>query len=73
VIGYSLATPIADALARNRRRESHRRVPDVAISATAKKLSWPRFVEGFDRLYAVSVARLEWKAEDESRRGGPST
>ena len=56
VISYYFATPVADALKRNRQREGHERVPDVAIYATAKKLAPPSHAEGFDQLYAVSIS-----------------
>jgi predicted kinase len=55
IAGYYFVTPVADALARNRRREGRERVPDVAIYATAKKLVPPSYAEGFDRLYVVRI------------------
>jgi predicted kinase len=71
IVGYYFVTPLADALARNRRREGRERVPDVAIYATAKKLVPPSYAEGFDRLYAVRIGEdggfevEEWRAEGE--------
>jgi predicted kinase len=55
VIGYFFHTDAAAALRRNRSREGHARVPDVAIFATRKKLQPPSYEEGFDRLFDVTL------------------
>ncbi|APR82133.1 Hypothetical protein A7982_07482 [Minicystis rosea] len=73
VVGYYFATPMADALARNARREGRARVPDVGVFAIAKKMHRPSRAEGFDALYCVRVvgddfAIEEWKEDiDEAR------
>ena len=53
VIGYLMRTGVENCLERNRGREGKARVPDVAIYATARKLEWPDYDEGFDELYLV--------------------
>ena len=55
VVGYFFPTEAKDALRRNRLREGHERVPDVAIFATRKRLEPPSYDEGFDQLYIVSL------------------
>ena len=53
VIGYVMRTGVENCLHRNSEREGKARVPDVAIYATARKLEWPSYEEGFDELYEV--------------------
>ena len=53
VIGYVMRTGVEHCLTRNRERAGKARVPDVAIYATARKLEWPSYGEGFDELYLV--------------------
>jgi predicted kinase len=55
IVGYALATTVADSLARNRSREGRARVPAVAIHAAAKRFERPRAGEGFDRLERVEA------------------
>lgn len=57
VVGFYLASPVADCLRRNAAREGAARVPDVALLATAKKLEPPSLTEGFDRLSRVSIGQ----------------
>ena len=42
-----------ESLERNRQRQGHARVPDLAIFATRKALVLPSYAEGLDRLYRV--------------------
>ncbi len=56
VVGYYFDTPVAEAIARNRRRAGPARVPDVAIYAAARRLEPPAPAEGFDALYRVTFA-----------------
>jgi predicted kinase len=53
ITGYYFEPSIAASLQRNRERQGHARVPDIAIFATRKKLVPPSLAEGFDRLYSV--------------------
>lgn len=55
VSGYFFAEPLKACLERNRGREGRARVPDVALYATAKKLTPPTYAEGFDQLYTVRI------------------
>ena len=55
VAGYFFPTEARDSLRRNRARDGHDRVPDVAIFATRKRLEVPTYEEGFDHLYIVAV------------------
>lgn len=59
VVGYFFVTDARDALRRNRMRERHERVPDVAIFASRKKLEPPTLAEGFDRLFSVRMIEGE--------------
>lgn len=56
IVGYHIDTPPRVCVARNRRREGHARVPNVAIFTVAKRFVPPRPEEGFDRLEVVSTA-----------------
>ena len=55
VVGYFFATRVADAVARNERREGRARVPLVGIYATAKRLQPPSPDEGFGALFRVRL------------------
>jgi predicted kinase len=55
VVGYYFDASTRDAVGRNRRREGHQRVPDVAIFTKAKRMVLPTLSEGFDELYRVSI------------------
>lgn len=55
VIGYYFTATTREAVGRNRAREGKQRVPDVAIFATAKRMTAPRRDEGFDELYRVAI------------------
>ena len=55
VVGYFFDSELRECLERNRCREGRERVPDVALYATAKKLSPPSYEEGFDELYRVRL------------------
>ena len=55
VIGYYFTATTRECVGRNRGREGKERVPDVAIFATAKRMTPPALDEGFDRLFRVSV------------------
>jgi len=71
VTGYFFPTDVHAAVRRNHAREGRARVPDVAIYATAKKLTPPTPDEGFTRLYAVRLADagaydiIPWNAHEE--------
>ena len=75
VIGYYFASRLTECLERNRQREGKARVPDVAIYATARRLQFPSYAEGFGHLYYVRVGENgnfvveEWEAVDETRHG----
>jgi predicted kinase len=56
VVGYFFKATTREAVGRNRGREGKARVPDVAIFTAAKRLALPAAEEGFDELYAVSIA-----------------
>ncbi len=55
IVGYHFDSGVRDCLARNARREGKKRVPDVAVFATAKRLVPPSRDEGFDELYRVRL------------------
>ena len=53
VVGYAIATDIAECSRRNGGRVGRERVPEVAIRAAAKRFQRPTPAEGFDRLEGV--------------------
>ena len=53
---YHFGAPLAECLARNRKREGKARVPDVALFVAQKRLEPPADDEGFDARYEVSLA-----------------
>ncbi len=55
IVGYYFESQVRKCLDRNRQRTGKARVPDVALYATAKKLTRPSYSEGFDRLYVVRI------------------
>lgn len=56
VVGFYFTASTREAVGRNRGREGKQRVPDVAIFTKAKQMVVPARGEGFDELYAVSIA-----------------
>ncbi|NJC73381.1 ATP-binding protein [Planosporangium thailandense] len=52
-VGYWFPPDPAVSLARNAQREGRKRVPDVGLFSTLKRLTRPSFDEGFDALYTV--------------------
>ena len=55
VHGYYFSSKIKEALARNSLRIGKKKVPDVAILASSKRLQLPAANEGFDKLFYVSI------------------
>ncbi len=55
IVGYFFESTPRECLSRNARREGKAKVPDVAIFATAKKLTPPSPAEGFDELFRVRL------------------
>ncbi len=55
VVGYYLASAIADCLERNSQRHGKTRVPDQAVLAGHRKLELPSMSEGFDKLFYVRI------------------
>lgn len=53
--GYYFKSSIEDCLLRNSKREGKARIPDVGVRATFKKLEYPSYEEGFDKLYFVAI------------------
>jgi predicted kinase len=53
ILGYYFESKLADAIDRNRQRDSKQQIPDVGIRATYARLQLPRYAEGFDKLYYV--------------------
>jgi predicted kinase len=56
VIGYYLESKVEDSLQRNSLRAEKKRVPEVAIFSTVKRLSRPSLEEGFNKLFHVRMA-----------------
>ena len=55
VTGYYFQAKPAEALARNALRSGKARVPDKGVLGTYKRLELPRYAEGFDQLFYVSI------------------
>ncbi len=53
VVGYFFEPDVQQSIARNHQRLMAKRVPDVAIYVTAKRLVRPSLAEGFDQLFSV--------------------
>lgn len=56
IIGYYLESKVEESLKRNADRPEKKRVPDVAIFSTIKRLARPSLEEGFNRLFHVRMA-----------------
>lgn len=56
VIGYYLESKVEDSLQRNSQRPEKKRVPEVAIFSTVKRLARPSLDEGFNKLFYVHMA-----------------
>lgn len=56
VVGFFFDSRLEDCLERNRRRKGRERVPDKALYIALSRLKPPEPIEGFDRLYRVSLA-----------------
>jgi predicted kinase len=56
IIGYYLESKVEESLKRNADRPEKKRVPEVAIFSTIKRLARPSLEEGFDRLFHVQMA-----------------
>lgn len=53
VVGYWFVPDVAESLRRNAARSGFRRVPDVGVFATLKRMRAPRPSDGFARVYEV--------------------
>ena len=53
--GYFFKSSIEDCLKRNEKKEGRARIPDDGVKSTYAKLEFPRYAEGFDRLYYVAI------------------
>ncbi|MDY6782194.1 MAG: AAA family ATPase [Cyanobacteriota bacterium] len=56
IVGYYFQSSLEECQRRNQMRLSKQIVPTVALISTYKKLIFPKFQEGFDRLYTVKIA-----------------
>jgi predicted kinase len=56
VVGYFFHADVgAAALERNALREGKKRIPNIGVKSTAKKLEIPDNTEGYDELYIVQL------------------
>jgi predicted kinase len=55
VVGYFFQSDVQAALERNALREGKKRIPDIGVKSTAKKLEMPENTEGYDVLYFVRL------------------
>jgi predicted kinase len=56
VVAYFFETPLADAIRRNKQRVGKQRIPMPAVAGTFRKMQAPTLEEGFDEVYAVTIA-----------------
>jgi len=71
VIAYSVETTLADAMRRNNQRPGKQRVPAPALAATFRKLQQPRWEEGFDEIYTVTLSHESiFSVESRTREAG---
>lgn len=59
--GYYFKSSIGDCLSRNSKREGKACIPNVGIRATYAKLEYPRYSEGFDKLYYAAICGDDYK------------
>lgn len=55
VTGYYFQSRLKDALLRNEQRAGKARIPDRGVLARYHALQPPRYAEGFERLYLVTI------------------
>ncbi|MBS1809291.1 MAG: AAA family ATPase [Acidobacteria bacterium] len=55
VVGYYFQSKLQDAIARNNQRSGKALIPVKGILATHRKLELPRFDEGFEQLFYVTI------------------
>ena len=68
VIGYFMQSRLQECIDRNEQREGKAYIPRKAIACTSNKLEIPDYVEGFDKLYFVSISEAgymidEWRSD----------
>lgn len=56
IIGYYFQSYVSRCLERNQQRQGKKKVPDVGIYATSRKLERPAINQGFDQLFYVKFA-----------------
>jgi predicted kinase len=64
ILGYYFQSKVQDAINRNALRDKTERVPDVGILGKAGQLQIPTYMEGFDRLYYVSMIDGDFVIQD---------
>ncbi len=55
IIGYYFDSSLRDALARNRQREGRALIPDAGLLNKYRRLQLPRYAEGFDQIFYVTI------------------
>ncbi len=68
IVGYVFESNLKSCLDRNSMRKGKECIPDVGIKSTYKKLEYPSFDEGFDKIFSVKIENegfviKEWKDE----------
>jgi predicted kinase len=71
VIGYFFRATPAQAIARNRNRTGKAVIPIPGILGTYKKLEEPRWEEGYDGLYVVTLTASNVYVVEEVPRAAP--
>ena len=64
VEGYYFNSSFELCLERNLKREGRQILPEVALKSTRSKLELPKYSEGFDRLFYVTLTKDGFKVEN---------
>lgn len=68
VIGMEFIVPVDEALQRNAGREGKRRIPEIAIRGTKRRLEPLGYLEGFDQILHVhSLDGMQFQIEEIQR------
>lgn len=63
VVGYIFESTLADALARNQKRDGKARIPESGVYGVHGRLQVPAMSEGFDALYRVRIGKGGFEVE----------
>jgi predicted kinase len=56
VVAYYFETSLTDAIRRNNHRTGKKKIPLPGVASTFRKMQRPKFAEGFDEIYVVTIS-----------------